>query len=272
MRKTVAVLHGSGTCKRRLGFGGSRLARFENQGHADYTAQGKNQSGNCEQFADHREWRVGDPQHEDPQQNERDTARPSLSAQPDPRWASKRISAPGNQRNSENHPRGFARIGKDLIRQPEPHHQTAEQHKNQLDHHANQLLRPQHPQHISKTNNLRRKICRGAARCAPAWHDLKRFRTRHRRFVLAGGAQLRSCTRLRRTFIVTGVFGRSPESRGTFEILSAMSCPSTTSPKIECLLSSHGVAATVRKNWLPFVPGPEFAIESFPALECFSEG
>src|ERR1700722_8792557 len=80
------------------------------------------------------------------------------------------------------------------------------------------------------------------------------------------------CTRSMRTFIVTGVFGRSPESRGTFEILSAMSCPSTTSPKIECLLSSHGVAATVRKNWLPFVPGPEFAIDSLPAFECFNDG
>ncbi len=37
--------------------------------------------------------------------------------------------------------------------------------------------------------------------------------------------------------------------------------------KMECLLSSHGVAATVRKNWLPFVPGPALAMESLPALE-----
>src|SRR5207302_7393731 len=80
-------------------------------------------------------------------------------------------------------------------------------------------------------------------------------------------------TRSMRTFcMVTGVRGRSLESRGSLEILSATSWPSTTSPKIVCLLSSQGVAATVMKNWLPFVPGPELAIESFPALECLREG
>lgn len=77
---------------------------------------------------------------------------------------------------------------------------------------------------------------------------------------------------MRTLFKVTGVFGRSPESRGALDILSATSCPSTTSPKIVCLLSSHGVAATVIKNWLPLVPGPELAIDNFPALECFREG
>jgi hypothetical protein len=70
----------------------------------------------------------------------------------------------------------------------------------------------------------------------------------------------------------TGVFGRSFESRGNFEILSATSWPSIISPKMVCRLSSHGVAATVRKNWLPFVPGPELAMESLPAFECFKVG
>src|SRR6266853_1938103 len=81
------------------------------------------------------------------------------------------------------------------------------------------------------------------------------------------------CTRSIRTlFKVTGVRGRSLASRGVLEILSATSWPSTTSPKMVCLLSSQGVAATVRKNWLPLVPGPLLAMESFPALECFREG
>src|SRR5271156_452499 len=90
----------------------------------------------------------------------------------------------------------------------------------------------------------------------------------------AGGRlQVDYATRSMRTlFSVTGVRGRSLESRGTLEILSAISWPSTTSPKIECLLSSQGVAATVRKNWLPLVPGPALAIESLPALLCFSDG
>src|SRR6266481_3239083 len=73
-----------------------------------------------------------------------------------------------------------------------------------------------------------------------------------------------------RSFLMdTVVFGRSFESRDTLEILSATSWPSTTSPKMVCRLSSQGVAATVMKNWLPLVPGPELAIESFPAFECF---
>src|ERR1700737_3057628 len=79
-------------------------------------------------------------------------------------------------------------------------------------------------------------------------------------------------TRSMRTFMVTGVRGRSLASRATLEILSATSCPSTTSPKMLWRLSRWGGAATVMKNWLPFVPGPALAIESFPALLCFSEG
>lgn len=30
----------------------------------------------------------------------------------------------------------------------------------------------------------------------------------------------------------------------------------------------RGVSATVKKNWDPFVPGPEFAIDSNPGFEC----
>src|SRR5271165_3449843 len=77
---------------------------------------------------------------------------------------------------------------------------------------------------------------------------------------------------MRTLLIFTGVRGRSPESRGTLEILSATSWPSTISPKMVCLLSSQGVAATVIKNWLPLVFGPELAIESLPGLECFNVG
>src|SRR5262249_23069082 len=130
----------------------------------------------------------------------------------------------------------------------------------QIDLYTNQLLRTNHlkssPNQKSPAQNLyvRSTLRPSLARLQPKLRGLP------------------YCTRSMRTFIVTGVFGRSPESRGTFEILSAMSCPSTTSPKIECLLSSHGVAATVRKNWLPFVPGPALAIESLPAFECLRDG
>lgn len=45
---------------------------------------------------------------------------------------------------------------------------------------------------------------------------------------------------------------------------SATSCPSTTSPKIECLPVSHLVGATVMKNWLPLELGPAFAMAKYP--------
>src|SRR5947199_9403593 len=72
--------------------------------------------------------------------------------------------------------------------------------------------------------------------------------------------------------MMTGVRGRSFESRCTFEILLATSWPSTTSPKTVCRLSSQGVAATVMKNWLPLVFGPALAIERLPAFEWLSDG
>ena len=37
-------------------------------------------------------------------------------------------------------------------------------------------------------------------------------------------------------------------------------------------IASHGVGATVMKNWLPLVLGPELAMDSLPVVECFSEG
>ena len=36
------------------------------------------------------------------------------------------------------------------------------------------------------------------------------------------------------------------------------------------LVASHAVFAVQRKNWLPLVPGPEFAIDSTPGPVCFS--
>src|SRR5690242_16232123 len=70
----------------------------------------------------------------------------------------------------------------------------------------------------------------------------------------------------------TSFTGRSCELRGTVEIFLTMSYPSVTSPNTLCLLSSHGVAATVMKNWLPLVFGPALAIDRIPALVCFSSG
>lgn len=41
--------------------------------------------------------------------------------------------------------------------------------------------------------------------------------------------------------------------------------PSFTLPKMVCFRSKKGVGARVRKNWLPFVFGPAFAIAKIPA-------
>ena len=45
---------------------------------------------------------------------------------------------------------------------------------------------------------------------------------------------------------------------------STASRPCVTWPKIVWRPLSHGVSATVTKNWLPFVFGPAFAIASRP--------
>src|SRR5215831_3025117 len=64
----------------------------------------------------------------------------------------------------------------------------------------------------------------------------------------------------------TSLLGRSWRPRGTVEILSTTSCPSTTSPKMVCLPVSQVVGATVMKNCEPFVFGPAFAMASLPGL------
>src|SRR3954469_19213952 len=70
--------------------------------------------------------------------------------------------------------------------------------------------------------------------------------------------------------ILTGVFGRSPASRGVFEILSTTSIPSITLPKTGCLdgpaenQSRYGLSATLMKNWQLPLWGPLLAIESVP--------
>lgn len=51
----------------------------------------------------------------------------------------------------------------------------------------------------------------------------------------------------------TGVTGLSWEPVLTFEILSATSWPSMTSPKMVWLPVSQSVGATVIKNWQPLV-------------------
>ena len=48
--------------------------------------------------------------------------------------------------------------------------------------------------------------------------------------------------------------------------------PMTTLPKMVCLPSSQGVALNVRKNWLPSVPGPAFAMLSRPPPVCRTFG
>ena len=65
----------------------------------------------------------------------------------------------------------------------------------------------------------------------------------------------------------TGLSGRCAGLLvGDRPIFSTTSIPSTTSPNTLCLLSSHGVAASVTKNWLPLVFGPALAIDRMPAL------
>jgi hypothetical protein len=46
------------------------------------------------------------------------------------------------------------------------------------------------------------------------------------------------------------------------------SIPFATLPNTVCLLSSHGVATVVIKNWEPFVFGPAFAIDTVKGLSC----
>ena len=68
-------------------------------------------------------------------------------------------------------------------------------------------------------------------------------------------------------WIVIGLTGRSPGfDVAVPPIFFTTSIPSVTSPNTLCLLSSHGVGASVMKNWPPLVFGPELAIDSTPAF------
>merc|ERR1712176_1735883 len=62
----------------------------------------------------------------------------------------------------------------------------------------------------------------------------------------------------------------SPPLLPTPSTARTTSIPLTTLPNTTCLPSNHAVLATHRKNWLPLVPGPAFAIESTPGPVCLS--
>ena len=68
----------------------------------------------------------------------------------------------------------------------------------------------------------------------------------------------------------TRAVGRPDELPAASTFLTT-SMPSRTRPKTTCLPSSHGVSAVVMKNWLPFVFGPAFAIDSVPGPPCLME-
>lgn len=56
------------------------------------------------------------------------------------------------------------------------------------------------------------------------------------------------------------------------QLLQANTCttsiPFATLPKTVCLLSNHGVATVVIKNWEPLVFGPALAMETVKGLSC----
>src|SRR6266480_4717633 len=176
---------------------------------------------------------AGNRQHQDSQEHERKPARPVFPSRPPLAGFVECAQAPQDEHDAEDQPHSAVPVHQNTSTQSQPCDQRAEQDENQFD--------------------------RGAQH--PLW--------REHSLAFAFAQAMRSIRSLLR---VTGVRGLSLESRGTFEILLATSCPSTTSPKIVCRLSSQGVAATVMKNWLPFVFGPALAIERNPAFEWFSEG
>lgn len=61
-----------------------------------------------------------------------------------------------------------------------------------------------------------------------------------------------------------------PAPVGTFSILRTVSNPSMTRPNTQCLPSRNSAGAVVMKNWQPFVPGPELAIERSPGPVCLT--
>src|ERR1700738_3352724 len=208
-----------------------------------------------------------------------------------PRSASK---TPADASNGPTHSKGTREIAS--ITKPSKVNESPRVHCSFRDHHCPGLYRARTPHKISATLNssqpgfrLSNKMCPLRPSHATSPPSSTKIISMVIRSACCGVSillrylcvplaecsvlKLCYCTRSMRTFCnVTGVRGRSLASRGDLEILSATSWPSTTSPKMVCLLSSQRVAATAMKNWLPFVPGPELAIDSFPGLECFSEG
>ena len=71
--------------------------------------------------------------------------------------------------------------------------------------------------------------------------------------------------------ITTSCNGLSPCPVFTDPIRSTTSIPSTTCPKTVCFPFKCGVGAKQIKNWLPFVPGPLFAILNTPLRSCTNE-
>lgn len=57
-------------------------------------------------------------------------------------------------------------------------------------------------------------------------------------------------------------------SKNRRQFTCTTSIPFATLPNTVCLLSNHGVATVVIKNWEPFVLGPAFAIETVNGLSC----
>jgi len=95
-----------------------------------------------------------------------------------------------------------------------------------------------------------------------------------------GGAGQRGCGRGKRGYLraivtalmTTGVCGLSCGPDCVWAMFLTTSRPETTSPKIVCFWLRWGVGASVTKNWLPFVLGPELAMASSPGLSNLRPG
>src|SRR5205823_304708 len=117
-------------------------------------------------------------------------------------WLVQRVQAPQGEHYAEDQPHSAVPVHEDMPAQGQPRDYGAQQYEYKLN---------RDPQE-------------------PLW------RQHGRAFAL--DQAMRS---MRNFWMTTGVRGRSFESRCTFEILLATSWPSTTSPKMVCRLSSHGV-------------------------------
>lgn len=78
-----------------------------------------------------------------------------------------------------------------------------------------------------------------------------------------------------RSSTIFSLFGRyflSTSTLSIFSIVPFSSAPSMTRPKTVFLPSRWGASLNVMKNWLPFVCGPLFAIDTIPRPLCLSAG